>query len=743
MFGYTQEEMIGRTTLELGMWVDPGARRVVVDRLNAVGHFRNLEVHARRRSGETFWVSYSARILAIEGPQLLMGVVHDITEEKRAADALRQAEEKYRSIYENAVEGMFRTTPDGKCVAANPAAARLLGYSSPEEAMAAIDDTRLQVWADPAVRDLYVSRLEQEEIVRGFECQLRRRDGSLVWVALSTRRVAGPTGKTLYYDGFMEDVSERRQAEAELREAEELYRGIFEGAAEGIYRAALAGRISAANTTMARILGYDSPAQVIEAAAAHPVPPWWLNAADRDRFVRLLETQGWVSNFESQLRRRDGKLIWAMTSARLVRGTDGRPLHYEGFITDITEKRQLEEQFLRVQRLENIGMLAAGIAHDLNNVLAPIGMAAQLLRLRHTDPTDVRILSMLESSAGRGAGLVRQILGFARGVSGAPQLVQVKHLLRDLSEIIRETFPKSIVLEQDIPKDLWPVMANPTQLNQVLLNLCVNARDAMPNGGTLRLAAEKKIFSASQAAAIEDARPGTWIVLHVQDSGTGMPPEVAARIWEPFFTTKSEGKGTGLGLPTVRGIVETHGGFITLETEVGRGTRFHIHLPAAESTPETTDDGATAALLRGNGEKILFADDESTMREMVADTLTILGYVAVVAANGAQAIELFRARPDDFALVVTDLEMPVTSGRAFAQMVRALRPQLKILAASGLEKGSTEVKWQEYADDYLQKPFTAGELIAAVQRLLRPTINGTNPPRLRSGTAQPFAEKRG
>ena len=607
LFGYSREEMIGRTTLELNMWVDPSARKALVDGLEAAGRVQNLEVHARRKNGETFWVSYSACVLDLEGVPLLMGVIQDITE--------------------------------------------------------------------------------------------------------------------------------RRRAEVELREAEELYRGIFEGAAEGIYRAALAGRISAANTTMARILGYDSPVQVIEAAASHSVPPWWLNAADRDRFLRLLETQGRVSNFESQLRRRDGTLIWAMISARLVRGSDGRPLHYEGFITDITEKRRLEEQFLRVQRLENIGTLAAGIAHDLNNVLAPIGMAAQLLRLRHTDPTDLRILSMLESSAGRGAGLVRQILGFARGASGAPQLVQVKHLLRDMVEIIRETFPKSIVLEQDIPKDLWPVMANPTQLHQVLLNLCVNARDAMPNGGTLRLAAENQTYSATKAASIEGARPGAWIVLHVQDSGTGMSPELAVRIWEPFFTTKGEGKGTGLGLSTVRGIVETHRGFVRLETEVGRGTSFHVHLPAAESTPETTDDGAADAAPRGNGERILFADDESSLREMVADTLTILGYVAVVAENGAQATELFRARPDDFALVVTDLEMPVMSGRAFAQNVRALRPKMKILAASGLEKGSKDVTWKEFADDYVQKPFTARELVAAVQTLLEPEGTPTAPPSSRLSVA--------
>jgi PAS domain S-box-containing protein len=563
--------------------------------------------------------------------------------------------------------------------------------------------------------------------VRGFECQFRKRDGTEIWVSLNTRRVAGPDGRTLYYEGFIEDITERRRAEKGLREAEELYRGIFEGAAEGIFRTAPSGRPLTANPTMARMLGYDSPAQLM-AEIADTGSLIWPNASDRAHLVEALETRGELRNYECQLRRRDGTFIWALMSARRVTGPDGRAVCFEGFISDITEKKRMEEQFLRVQRLESIGMLAAGIAHDLNNVLAPIGMAVPLLRNSRSEPAELRVLRTLESSAERGSSLVRQILGFAHGVSGAPQLVQMKHLLRDITEMIVETFPKSVVLDELIPRDLWPVVANPTQIHQVLLNLCVNARDAMPQGGRLRLTAENVSLDAEQAAAIGGARPGAWVMLHVEDSGTGIAAEVLPRIWEPFFTTKGAGKGTGLGLPTVRGIVETHGGFMTVESELGRGTVFRVYLPAAESAVTAAPGAAASTATKGHGETILFADDERAIREIVEPTLNYGGYKVVLAEDGAQATEIFRAQPDRFALVVTDLDMPVVDGATFARNVRSLRPAMKVLALSGLEKRAGDVKWEDFADEFLQKPFAADELLAAVERLLPAASDATNQP---------------
>jgi two-component system cell cycle sensor histidine kinase/response regulator CckA len=276
--------------------------------------------------------------------------------------------------------------------------------------------------------------------------------------------------------------------------------------------------------------------------------------ADLEEAQKALEhADEWHGEF--RLHNKNGKAVVMDLSVTLIRDDAGSPKARLSIGTDVTEKKKLEEQFLRVQRLESIGMLASGIAHDLNNVLAPIFLAAPMLRERATDPADIRMITTLEKSAERGAGLVRQILSFAHGVGGANQLVQVKHLLRDTASVITETFPKNIRLEDRIPGSLWPIMANPSQIHQIALNLCVNARDAMPDGGKLSLFAENCLLDDIAAQAIAGATPGPWVVLHVEDTGTGIPSDVLEHIWEPFFTTKEVGKGTGLGLSTVRGIV--------------------------------------------------------------------------------------------------------------------------------------------------------------------------------------------
>jgi signal transduction histidine kinase len=253
-----------------------------------------------------------------------------------------------------------------------------------------------------------------------------------------------------------------------------------------------------------------------------------------------------------------------------------------------TEERQqrkaLEEKIVRAQRMENIGLLAAGIAHDLNNVLAPMILIAPLLRERVTDPEDLNLLVLLEKSAVRGARLVRQILEFARGTARQHQPTQARHLLHEIGALTMETFPRNIRMEQEIAGDLWPIQADATQIHQVVFNLCVNARDAMPDGGTLRLSAINCVLDEHQAAVIDGARPGAFVAVGISDTGSGIGPEILPHIWEPFFTTKEPGKGTGLGLATVRGIIESHRGFIDLATAVGRGTAFRIYLPATNLT---------------------------------------------------------------------------------------------------------------------------------------------------------------
>jgi PAS domain S-box-containing protein len=423
---------------------------------------------------------------------------------------------------------------------------------------------------------------------------------------------------------------------------------------------------------------------------------------------------------EIQTSDRQGRPFVMESSATLIRDDKVLVTGLISISTDVTERKKLQEQLLRSQRLESIGLLAAGIAHDLNNVLAPVLMGAPMLREHVANPFDRSLLDMIEASASRGTGLVRQILGFAHGIGGEPQLLQVKHLLRDICSIISQTFPKSITLDEDLPESLWLIKAIPTQIHQVLLNLCVNARDAMPQGGTLRIRAENCMLDDSTANRLKGARPGAWLMLKVEDTGTGIPQELLDHIWEPFFTTKPADKGTGLGLSTVRGIVETHHGFITVQTSPGKGTVFQVYFPAAGVSSEAGGGDTPATVARGNGELILLVDDEKTIRDTASAILTRQGYRVLTACDGLEAATLFIPHAPDIALVITDLDMPKFGGDAFVTTIRHLNPTIPVIVMTGVEEnGSTAFIAKSPSVTFLQKPFTSESLQTAVQGLIQ------------------------
>lgn len=390
-------------------------------------------------------------------------------------------------------------------------------------------------------------------------------------------------------------------------------------------------------------------------------------------------------------------------------------------IRDVQEKKQrklAEEQFLRIQRLENIGMLAAGIAHDFNNVLAPIAMAVPLLRDRATDPQDRRILDNVEKSADRGAGLIRQILGFAQGIRGAPQEVQLKHLLRDLVNVLGQTFSKSIQIEENVASNLWPVRANPTHIHQIILNLCVNARDAMPQGGALRIRASNQTIDEATAATKKNVLAGAFVKVEVEDTGTGIPPEIVERIWEPFFTTKENGRGTGLGLSTVRGIVDDHQGFIILDTKAGRGTRFEIYLPAVPAAVAPPSEAQRPKARQGSGEFILVVDDDPNVRDVTNAIFTRNGYRVQTASDGTEALAILAQKGVEVQLVVTDVNMPNLDGIALAKIVRSLSPGTRILTITGIIDEYDRSEAAKLSGAMLIKPFTAEALLNAADELL-------------------------
>jgi PAS domain S-box-containing protein len=404
----------------------------------------------------------------------------------------------------------------------------------------------------------------------------------------------------------------------------------------------------------------------------------------------------------------------------LILDEAGKPKARLSVFTDITEKRQFEAQALRAQRVENLGMLAAGIAHDFNNALAPIIMAAPLLRPQVKEAAGQRMLDIVEQSSARGAALVRQMLSFARGQVGEKKLVQVAHILREILDLANSTFPKAIRIEAHLENDLWPVMSDPSQIHQIFLNICVNARDAMPDGGVLTISASNLTLSAAEAKKIEDGRAGTYLKVEVRDTGTGIAPEVLARIWDPFFTTKDDGKGTGLGLSTVRSILRQHNGFVTVATSTAgrsaRGTQFSFYLPAVVEG----DDGGGAmppAAGRGNGELILLVDDEGPVREIGSKILVRHGYRTITATDGADAIAVFVPHASEVRLLLTDLDMPIVGGAALTAALRRLNPALPVIAMSG-GITQTDTSYKGFASSYLAKPFVANALLAIVRKTL-------------------------
>ena len=510
------------------------------------------------------------------------------------------------------------------------------------------------------------------------------------------------------------DITDRRHAERRIREQAEM----LNQAREAIFITDLGGRVIYWNAGAERLFGW--PADEVLGLTSEEIFESSVAANIQAASEETLAKGEWSGELRMQNRHRQPLIMESRQT--LIRDEKGRPKARLCINSDITDRKRLEEQFLRAQRMENIGLLAAGISHDLNNMLAPILLAAPMLREHIRDAGALGLLSTLEKSAERGANLIRQILAVSHGATGEQRILQVKHVLRDLAAVIAGTFPKSIRLEDYIPSDLWPIQANPTQIHQVVLNLCVNARDAMPHGGTLRLFAENRVLDLNAANAIDGARPGVFVVLHIEDTGTGIPPEVVARMWEPFFTTKESGKGTGLGLPTVRGILENHNGFVDFTTVLGRGSSFRIYLPAAESA-DTNGSAATARPTPpGKGELILLVDDERHVRELTQAILTRNGYRTILAADGAEAAMLFAHRAADIRLVITDLNMPNLDGTTLGRALRRIQPATKLLVISGMSTAVTnqpENMADRFADAFLAKPFKPEALLAKVHELLR------------------------
>ena len=507
------------------------------------------------------------------------------------------------------------------------------------------------------------------------------------------------------------DITERKRSEEQITEQAAL----LDKARDAILVYDLEGKIIFWNQGAERIYGWTRQETTNRNIGE-------LLHADPQKFTELngLTVQEGEWHGELQHLTKDKHEIVVEARCTLVRDNEGHPKSVLAIHTEITEKKKLEAQFMRAQRMESIGTLAGGIAHDLNNILAPILMSIGILKETATSPQTLKILQTIETSSRRGADIVRQVLSFARGLKGERIEIQPQRLLKDIKDIVRETFPKDIRLEFSAPSDTWAIMGDPTQVHQIFLNLCVNARDAMPHGGTLTVNAENCVLDDQYAATNIQTKVGRYVNINVTDSGTGIPPELLEKIFEPFFTTKDLHHGTGLGLSTVMGIVKSHEGVVNVYSEPGHGTTFKIYLPAMEtSSVESMEPSSPASLPRGNGETILVVDDEASILTITSQTLQTFGYRVLTAMDGAEAVAVYASHVKEIAIVLTDTMMPIMDGPATIHALMRINPSVKILAASGLNANGGETRLPGIdAKHFLMKPYTAAALLKALRTIL-------------------------
>ena len=642
-------------------------------------------------------------------------------------EALQQSELRYRRLFESAKDGILIVDAEtGTVVDVNPFLLELLGFS--RDSIMGKKLWELGFFRDIAANQAHFAELRRKEYIRFDDKPLQASDGRQIDVEFVCN--AYLVGRQKVVQCNIRDITARKAADRQLREQNE----ILSNSREGVMIVDLDNKVTLWNYGTEKIFGWT------RAEALGREPEKLLGVDDPSFYstLRALVVRDGFWNGEIRSKTRDGRKLTVDCRTTLVRDEKGLPRARLSFLADVTEKKLLEEKFLHVQRLENIGMLAAGIAHDLNNVLTPIMFAAPLLRESLAKVGDLKILDSIEQCAARGAGLVKQVLGFAQGSAGEFEPTQVKYLMRDIISVIEETFPKSVQLEQKIAPDLWFVNGNATQIHQVLLNLCVNARDAMPRGGTLTLQASNLRIDAAKVGSIPGARAGAWVLLEVTDTGTGISPEVRQHIWEPFFTTKATGKGTGLGLSTVRGIVASHQGFVELLSEVGRGTTFRVFLPAFEKEPVLEPRAPEPMVPDGHGELILLVDDDALIRDIMANILRNHGYRIVSCINGVEAITFFGAHAGEISVVVTDFDMPLLGGLELTREFLKIRPDVRLLVMSGLSRiedaGSGLQAAQELAHAFILKPFLTKDLLDALNHLLNrsPSPDSKGP---RPGTA--------
>ncbi len=646
----------------------------------------------------------------------LAGIVTDITDQKLIEDSLLKSEERYRDLVENALDIIYTQDLQGNYTSINKAGETITGFTVEETLARNLSQAVAPEYQEKA-RGMIAAKLAGKDKT-AYELEIIAKDGNRIAVEVNTR-IVYENGVPIGIQGIARDITERKKAEAALEEAEEKYRSIFENAVGGIFQSTPAGKFISVNPAMARILGFESPADLIanrhDIATQHYVDPEY-----RTELNRMLGEESIVMGFECEVYRKDGSKIWTHENLRSIRDASGEVTHYEGYLEDITERKQLEEQFRQSQKMEAVGVLAGGIAHDFNNLLTAINGYSDLT-LKKMPPDDPlrHNIEEVRDAGDRAAALTSQLLAFSRKQVLKPLVHNVNSVITEIERMLRRIIRENVDFRTILDPELGNIKADPGQIEQVIMNLAVNARDAMPNGGTLTIETQSVYLDkdyVSQHIAVE---PGPFVKLIVSDTGTGIDEEVQKHIFDPFFTTKEVGKGTGLGLSTVYGIIKQSGGYIMVYSEIGHGTTFKIYLPCVDETVQKPkwmgdlDKRVTAT------ETILLVEDEEIVRNLVREILLSDGYTVLEAASGKAAIAICETYSEPIHLLLTDVVMPKMGGADLKEHIIKLLPEIKIIFMSGYTDDSISQRGIMDANTvFIEKPFTPDGLANKVRVVL-------------------------